>query len=155
MRPIHTYGTPESSGYGYFMLKNKWGDRPLAPGYESFDLAAQIVKRVGEDIYGIGFSGQGFLTPQTRLVALAGNADGPYMIGTEEEVASGRYPLDRSVDLAIRRMPGEPLDPFIKEYVRLILSREGQAIVAAEADGYVPLNATQVAEERAKLEDRL
>ena len=88
MRPIHTYGTPESSGYGYFMLKNKWGDRPLAPGYESFDLAAQIVKRVGEDIYGIGFSGQGFLTPQTRLVALAGNADGPYMIGTEEEVAS-------------------------------------------------------------------
>jgi phosphate transport system substrate-binding protein len=152
-RPIHTYGTPESSGYGYFMLKNKWGDRPFAPGYESFELAAQIVKRVGEDSYGIGFSGQGFLTPQTRLVALAENAAGPYMEGTEQEVASGRYPLDRSVDLAIRRVPGKPLDPFVKEYMRLILSREGQAIVAAEADGYVPLNATQVAEERAKLED--
>jgi phosphate transport system substrate-binding protein len=151
-RPIHTYGTPESSGYGYFMLKNKWGDRPFAPGYESFELAAQIVKRVGEDLYGIGFSGQGFLTPQTRLVALAENAAGPYMEGTEQEVASGRYPLDRSVDLAIRRVPGKPLDPFVKEYMRLILSREGQAIVAAEADGYVPLNATQVAEERAKLE---
>ena len=155
VRPIHTYGTPESSGYGYFMLKNKWGDRPFAPGYEAFELAAHIVKRVGEDIYGIGFSGQGFLTPETRLVALAENADGPYMVGTEEEVASGRYPLDRSVDLAIRRVPGEPLDPFVKEYVRLILSREGQGIVAAEADGYVPLNAAQVAEERAKLEDRL
>jgi phosphate transport system substrate-binding protein len=154
-RPIHIYGTPESSGYGYFMLKNKWGERPFAPGYESFELAAQIVKRLGEDTDGIGFSGQGFLTPDTRLVALAENAEGPYMVGTEEEVASGRYPLDRSVDLAIRRVPREPLDPFVKEYMRLILSREGQAIVAAEADGYVPLNATQVAEERAKLEDPL
>ena len=75
------------------------------------------------------------------------------MEGTEQEVASGRYPLDRSVDLAIRRVPGKPLDPFVKEYMRLILSREGQAIVAAEADGYVPLNATQIADERAKLED--
>ena len=150
-RPIHTYGTPEYSGYGYFMVKRKWGDRPFAPGYEAFDLAAQIVKRVGEDAYGIGFLGQGFLTPQTRLVALAENASGPYMEGTEEEVASGRYPLDRYVGLAVRRVPGSPLDPFVKEYLRLVLSREGQAIVASEADGYVPLNAAQVAAERAKL----
>ena len=84
--------------------------------------------------------------------ALAETAAGPYMEGGEEEVASGRYPLDRSVDLAIRRVPGEPLDPFVKEYLRLILSKEGQAIVAAESDGYVPLNAAQVAAERAKLE---
>jgi phosphate transport system substrate-binding protein len=150
-RPIHTYGTPEYSGYGYFMVKNKWGDRTLAPGYEAFELAASIVKRVGEDAYGIGFAGQGFLTPQTRLVALAESAAGPFMEGTEEEVASGRYPLDRYVGLAVRRAPGEALDPFVKEYLRLVLSREGQAIVAAESDGYVPLNADQVASERAKL----
>jgi phosphate transport system substrate-binding protein len=150
-RPIHTYGTPEYSGYGYFMVKNKWGDRTFAPGYEAFELAASIVKRVGEDTYGIGFAGQGFLTPQTRLVALAESAAGPFMEGTEDEVASGRYPLDRYVGLAVRRAPGEALDPFVKEYLRLILSREGQAIVAAESDGYVPLSADQVASERAKL----
>jgi phosphate transport system substrate-binding protein len=60
-RPIHTYGTPEYSGYGYFMVKNKWGDRTFTPGYEAFELAAHIVKRVGEDSHGIGFAGQGFL----------------------------------------------------------------------------------------------
>jgi phosphate transport system substrate-binding protein len=150
-RPIHPYGTPEYSGYGYFLVKNKWGDRPLAPGYEAFELAAQIVKRVGEDSYGIGFAGQGFLTAETRLVALSESAAGPFMEGTEEEVAAARYPLDRYVGVAIRRAPGEPLDPFVKEYLRLILSRQGQAIVAAEADGYVPLSADQVAAERAKL----
>jgi phosphate transport system substrate-binding protein len=151
LRPIHPYGTPEYSGYGYYMVKNKWRDRPLAAGYEAFELAAQIVKRVGEDAYGIGFAGQGFLTPATRLMALSEGAAGPYMEGTEEEVASGRYPLDRYVGLALRNAPGEPLDPFVKEYMRLVLSREGQAIIAAEADGYVPLNAAQVMTERAKL----
>jgi phosphate transport system substrate-binding protein len=150
-RPIHPYGTPEYSGYGYFMVKNKWSDRTFPPGYEAFELAAQIVKRVGEDSYGIGFAGQGFLTAQTRLVALAHGAEGPYMEGTEEEVANGLYPLDRYVGLALRRVPGEPLDPFVVEYLRLILSREGQEIVAAEKDGYVPLDAEQVAAERAKL----
>ena len=85
------------------------------------------------------------------MVALSGNAAGPFMEGTEEEVASARYPLDRFVGVAIRRAPGEPLDPFVKEYLRLVLSREGQAIVAAEADGYVPLTAAQVAAERSKL----
>src|SRR4029077_11331228 len=44
MRPIHIYGTPEYSGYGYFMVRNKWGGRQFAPGYEAFELAAQIVK---------------------------------------------------------------------------------------------------------------
>jgi phosphate transport system substrate-binding protein len=151
-RPIHIYGTPEASGYGDFMLKKKWSDRPFAPGYESFDLAAQIVKRVGEDSSGIGFAGQGFLTPATRLVALADATNGPYMEGTQEEVASGRYPLDRTVGLAFRHVAGEPIDSFVKEYLRLILSREGQAIVAAEPEGFVPLNAAQVAEERARLD---
>ena len=150
--PIHIYGTPEASGYGDFMFKKKWNDRPFAPGYQTFELAAQIVKRVGEDPYGIGFAGQGFLTPATRLVALANEVNGVYMDGTEDEVASGRYPLDRTVALTFRHVPGEPVDPFVKEYLRLILSREGQAIVAAEADGFVPLNAGQVAEERAKLD---
>jgi phosphate transport system substrate-binding protein len=152
VRPIHLYGTPESSGYGYFMLKNKWDDRPYAPGIETFDLAADIVKRIGQDLYGIGFAGQGFLTPETRLVALAETSDGPYMEGSEEEVASGAYPLDRSVGLALRRVPGEPLDPFVEEYLRLILSRQGQEIVSSESDGFVPLNAKQVAEELAKLD---
>src|SRR5260221_9063343 len=127
------------------MVKSKWGDRALAPGYEAFELAAQIVKRVGEDSHGIGFAGQGFLTRQTRLVALSDAASGPFMEGTEAEVASGRYPLDRYVGVAIRRAPGEPLDPFVKEYLRLVPSGEGQAIVAAQADRHLPLNAQQMA----------
>jgi phosphate transport system substrate-binding protein len=55
------------------------------------------------------------------------------------------------VGLGVRRVPGEALDPFVVEYLRLVLSRDGQAIVAQESDGYVPLNAAQVAAERVRL----
>ncbi len=151
-RPIHVYGTPEASGYGYFMLKNLWDDRPYAPGIETFDLAADIVRRVGQDLYGIGFAGQGFLTPQTQQVALAISTNGPFLQGNEDEVASGAYPLDRYVGLALRQSPGQPLDPFVREYMRLILSKQGQQIVSAEQDGFVPLDAKQVAEQLATLQ---
>jgi phosphate transport system substrate-binding protein len=52
----------------------------------------------------------------------------------------------------VRRLPGQPVDPFVKEYLRLVLSKEGQQIVAAETNGYVPLNAREAAEELAKLD---
>ncbi|HEY1394370.1 MAG TPA: substrate-binding domain-containing protein [Methylibium sp.] len=150
---IRTFGTPEASGYGDYMVNAKWDGRPFAPGYESYDLAAQIVERVGAEPSGIGFAGMGFLTPQTHLIALAEQDGGPYLTGTEEEIASGRYPLDRTVALAIRRAAGQPVPALIKEYLRLVLSKEGQAIVAAEQDGFVPLTAEQARAELAKLEE--
>jgi phosphate transport system substrate-binding protein len=151
-RRIRIYGTPEASGYGDYMVNVKWAGRSFAPGYESYDLAAQIVDRVGTEESGIGFAGMGFVTGKTRLVALAEQAGGPYLTGTEDEIASGRYPLDRTVALAVRREVGQPLSPLIKEYLRLVLSKAGQQIVAAEQDGFVPLTAEQVRVELTKLE---
>ena len=49
----------------------------------------------------------------------------------------------------------EPVDPFAKEYMRMILSREGQAILAAQKDteeGYVLLAPKLIPEELKKLE---
>jgi phosphate transport system substrate-binding protein len=52
--------------------------------------------------------------------------------------------------LYVNRAPGKRLDPFVKEYARMILSRDGQAIIAAQKDstrGYLPLPAPEVANE--------
>jgi len=38
------------------------------------------------------------------------------------------------------REPGKPIDPKVREFVRYILSREGQEAVARD-DAYVPLTA--------------
>jgi phosphate transport system substrate-binding protein len=151
-RAIHPCGTPEASGFGSFMVLRQFAGRTLAPTYESFLLAAEIVQRVGEDPGAIGFSALGFQTPATKVLAVARQPQGPFMTGIEAEIASGGYPYDRFVHLYLRREPGRPLDPFVKEYIRLVLSREGQQIIAGEPGGFIPLNAREAATELAKLD---
>ena len=59
------------------------------------------------------------------------------------------------IDLALchaQALPGQAVDPLAKEYLRLVLSREGQAILAAQAGGYLPLTAAQARTELEKLE---
>ena len=51
----------------------------------------------------------------------------------------------------MRRTPGQPIDPLVKEYLRLVLSKQGQQIIAAEEDTYVPLSAVEAAAELEKL----
>jgi phosphate transport system substrate-binding protein len=67
-------------------------------------------------------------------------------------VVSGKYPYDRYLLIYIRRIPGEPIDPFVKEYLRMVLSREGQQAIAAALPKYLPLNAHEINDELAKLE---
>jgi phosphate transport system substrate-binding protein len=52
----------------------------------------------------------------------------------------------------IRDRPGERLDPIVKEYLQMVLSKRGQAAVSAAPPGYLPLNAREAAEEQKKLE---
>jgi phosphate transport system substrate-binding protein len=50
--------------------------------------------------------------------------------------------------------PGTPLEPWIKEYMELLLSREGQDILSdlTKTDGFLPLDPASVAKERRKLD---
>ena len=64
---------------------------------------------------------------------------------------SREYPLYDEVYFYLDRAPSEPLDPKIKEYLRFILSREGQD--AVQRDGkYLPLTAQVVREQLKKLD---
>jgi phosphate transport system substrate-binding protein len=149
-RPISLYGRNSASGtYGFYkehMLKNgDYKDQVKEqPG------SASVVQGVTEDRFGIGYSGIGYRTSGVKVVALAETESGPYSSGSYEDVKSGAYPLSRYLYVYINKAPGKPLDPLVKEYVKLILSREGQEVVVK--DGYLPLPASVVKEELAKLE---
>jgi phosphate transport system substrate-binding protein len=121
-------------------------------GYERMAESAEIVKRVGDDVAGIGHAAISFVTPEVKVVALAEKEGSGYSRGTAEDVSAGRYPYNRYVYFYVRRVPGQPVDPSVKEYLRLVLSSEGQRIVAGEANGYLSLNAREAAEELAKLD---
>jgi phosphate transport system substrate-binding protein len=147
-RPISLYGRNSASGtYGFFkehVLKNgDYRDQVKEqPG------SASVVQGVTEDRFGIGYSGIGYRTSGVKVLALA--ETDAFSSGSYEDVKSGKYPLSRFLYVYINKAPGKPLDPLVKEYVKLILSREGQ--VVAVKDGYLPLPASIVKEELAKLE---
>ena len=147
-RPISLYGRNSASGtYGFFKehtLKN--GDYrdtvKEQPG------SASVVQGVTEDRFGMGYSGIGYKTSGVKVVALA--EKDAFSSGSYEDVKSGKYPLSRFLYIYVNKAPGKPLDPLVKEYLKLIFSKEGQEVVVK--DGYLPLPAAIVAEELKKLE---
>ena len=62
---------------------------------------------------------------------------------------SGKYPLSRYLYVYVNVAPGKPLDPLIREFLKYVLSNEGQQIVVK--DGYIPIPAAVQREEAAKL----
>ena len=65
-------------------------------------------------------------------------------------VVSGKYPLARFLYLYVNRAPNKPLDPVVREFLKLVFSREGQEVVLK--DGYLPLTAQIASEERARVQ---
>jgi phosphate transport system substrate-binding protein len=147
-RPISLYGRNSASGtYGFFkehVLQNgDYKDQVKEqPG------SASVVQGVTEDRFGIGYSGIGYRTSGVKVLALA--ETDVFSNGNYDDVKTGKYPLARFLYVYVNKAPGKPLDPLVKEYVKLILSREGQEV--AIKDGYLPLPASIVKEEVAKLE---
>jgi phosphate transport system substrate-binding protein len=148
-RPIGLYGRNSASGtYGFFkehVLRN--GDYKDTvkeqPG------SASVVQGVENDRYGIGYSGIGYRTSGVRAVPLSAAPGAPASDGSYEDVTSGRYPLARFLYVYVNKAPNRQLDPLQLEFLKLMLSKEGQEVVIK--DGYMPLSAKQVQEELAKI----
>ncbi len=148
-KPISIFGRNSASGtYGYFKehaLEN--GDYRNSvkeqPGSSS------VVQGVAEDKYAIGYSGVGYTTSGVKTVPLSAKDGGPFFNESYENVLSGKYPLSRYLNVYVNKAPGKPLDPLVKEFLRFVLSKEGQEIVVK--DGFFPLTAKVTGEELAKL----
>jgi phosphate transport system substrate-binding protein len=147
-RPISIYGRNSASGtYGFFkehvLQTGDYRDTVKEqPG------SASVVQGVTEDRFGIGYSGIGYKTSGVKALQLADKDQ--FFDGAYGNVTSGKYPLSRFLYIYINKAPGKPLDPLVKEYIKLILSKEGQEVVVK--DGYLPLSPAIVAEERKKVE---
>ena len=148
--PISIYGRNSASGtYGFFKeyaLKN--GDYKdevkEQPG------SASVVQGITEDQAGIGYSGIGYLTSGVRALPLAEKEGGSLIAPTQQNAMNGSYPLWRHLLIYVNKAPNKPLDPLVKEFIKFIYSKEGQAIVIK--DGFFPLPQTVIERELPKLE---
>ena len=148
-QPIRLYGRNSASGtYGYFKETALCGG-DYRDTVKEQPGSASVVQGVTEDKLGIGYSGLGYQTSGVKALALARDAKSGFASTDPEEVYGGKYPLARFLYVYVNRAPGKPLDPLTEQFLRFVLSREGQQIVLK--DGYLPLKAGVVEQELAKL----
>jgi phosphate transport system substrate-binding protein len=113
----------------------------------------ELMENLAKDRYGIAYSAIqcGRRTPGLKPLALAAAEGGPYVEPTKENFRNRTYPLIESIYVYINRAPGKPVEPKVKEFLKFILSRQGQKLVAQDG-GYLPLTADAVREQLKKLE---
>lgn len=135
-RGIQIYGRNSVSGtYGYFKkhalcrgdFRNNVNEQPGS---------ASVVQSVSTSLNAIGYSGIGYKTTGIKAIPVAREGD-DYVEATIENSVSGRYPLSRFLYVYVNKHPNKPLAPMEGEFLRFILSSDGQKIV--QKDGYIPL----------------
>jgi phosphate transport system substrate-binding protein len=140
--PISLYGRNSASGtYAYFkehvLLKGDYKDTVKEqPG------SAAVVNGVAADRAGIGYSGIGYRTSEVRAIPLAKDDKSPLVEPTFPNALKGAYPLGRTLYIYVAKKPGEPMPKLVEEFLKFVLSHEGQEIVVK--DGYGPLPAKVV-----------
>ncbi len=113
-----------------------------------------VLEAVQEDPYAIGFIFQRVINTyhgDVKVLPLARTAAGPFVTPSAQSFFDGSYPLHNGAYLYLNRPPGQPLGNREKEFVRFVLSREGQQILV-NSRLFIPLNAAEVKAELAKLE---
>lgn len=148
-RSIQMYGRNSVSGtYGYFKekalckgdYKNSVNEQPGS---------ASVVQGVSASINGIGYSGMGYVTAGIKAVPLAKKAGEPFYEANAENAANGKFPLARLLYIYVNKAPNKEMEPAVKEFMTMVLSKQGQEVVFK--DGYVPLPKALAARELAKL----
>jgi phosphate transport system substrate-binding protein len=109
-----------------------------------------VVQGVTVDRYAIGYSGIGYATPGVRAIPLAERQGAKCVEAVAENAYDGSYPLARFLYVYINKAPGRALDPLTREFVKLMLSKEGQE--ATVKDGYFPIPASIAKEELNKIQ---
>ena len=112
--------------------------------------AVKAVDAVAADRNAITYAPMSVSTAAVRAVSLA-KAGAAFVKPGDESAADRSYPLARAVIVAVDKPVGKPLDPRVREFLRYVLSDEGQAAIARDG-AYVPLRPA-AAQKQSKLLD--
>jgi len=136
-KPISIYGRNDISGTYEFFREIALYDGEYRPEVKQQLGSEAVVDNVAKDKFAIGYSGIGYRTEGVRAVPLAISAGRECYEASAEATYSGKYPIARYLYIYFNKKPNEPLDSVRGEFVKYILSREGQA--QTEKGGYYPI----------------
>lgn len=145
-KPLQLFGRNSVSGtYGYFK------EEALCKGDFKANVneqpgSASVVQSISSTLNAIGYSGIGYRTSSVRAVPLS-KKGGEAFEASEENALAGKFPLARFFYVYVNKAPNQPLSPLDAEFIKLVLSKQGQDVVMK--DGYIPLP-SKVAEKAMK-----
>lgn len=148
-QPISLYGRNSASGtYGFFK------DHALAKGdfkdtVKEQPGSASVVQGITKDKNGIGYSGIGYKTSGVKTLPLSAKEGQPAYEANYENALSNKYPLSRFLYIYVAKDPKQPLPKLTEEFLKFVLSKEGQEIVIK--DGFLPLTAKMAEKSLAEL----
>jgi phosphate transport system substrate-binding protein len=163
-QPIHLYADDSRTGTGQFFQRvvlrgssqRNWesftefkGSTNIIGGTD--ENGRQIADALRTDRLGLAVSTLRYAHPQAKSLALAAADGEPFYAATRETVVARTYPLARPIVAVVNRAPGHPLDAKVRDFLRYVLSADGQQAVEREG-GYLPLNPDLAAEQLKKLE---
>jgi len=169
-KTINTYGYAYTGMRYFFQQKVFHGADKFNPNYREYvENESKMVDRTSKE--GLRLTIDGMLAdlsrdragiayvplhyakqfPDLKPIALAPHEGGPAIAPTRESYQDRTYPLTRSIYIYLNRPPRHPVAPHLKEYLRFVLSRQGQEILIAQGR-YLHLPLEVVREQLKKLE---
>jgi len=169
-KPIQTYGHGPSGTTRFFALNVLGNTEKWNPNYKAYvetdskqiaaiDKARQtlgarymLTEELAKNPFGIGWStmSQAKGLKGIKMLAIAPRGGGKAVMPSQASFADRTYPMVRNIYVYFDRKPGSQLDPKLKNFLRYMLSDEGQKLVAA--GGYLPLPEAMRREQLAKLD---
>lgn len=135
-KPINLYGRNQASGTYAYLKEHALKKGDYKDSVKEEPGSSAVVQAVASDKYGIGYSGIGYKTAGVIAVPVA--VEGEQFIAAEAANAySGKYPIARFLYVSLNYKPESKLDPLRAEFIKYMVSREGQNDVITA--GYLPL----------------
>ncbi|GGW80576.1 PstS family phosphate ABC transporter substrate-binding protein [Alteromonas halophila] len=148
--PIRLFGRNSVSGtYGLFKImalcegdfRNAVNEQPGS---------ASVVLSVASSKGAMGYAAYGYKTAGVRALPLGETRDTLIPL-TMDTVRDESYPFSRFLYLVINKKPGEPLPTLEREFLRFVLSKQGQQQV--RRDGYFPVREDVLLRQRRLLDN--
>ncbi len=153
------YNFPDEFHYKVFGGSFKWNEKleefanKTAPDGSLYLAGSQMMHAVAKTpdaiAYATGVIGE--LDPDVKVLPISPGPGRAAVAPTIENIQDRSYPLAGEVYFYMNRKSGTPLDPKLREFMRYVMSREGQAQVMRDGK-YLPLTAELVAKGRKALD---
>jgi phosphate transport system substrate-binding protein len=156
-QPIHPLGPPGlyPGGVSFFQTRVMGGADTWNENLQEFDDRKLMLQALANDRYAIAYAPMTYRTEHVKPLDLATGPDGPFVEPSRANIGNRSYPLTRTayIYFAPDRPTGDAakVEPRIREFLRYVLSRQGQADVQREGD-YLPLTETLVRDQLRKLQ---